>query len=60
MIGYGTKAIEIECPACKVGKGERCKRSRTDYQVCQARIDAAAKLTRDANQVKRRAESHLT
>ena len=42
----GIKAVDITCTTCGADSGERCG---TRGRLCQSRINAATKLTRDAN-----------
>lgn len=48
MTSVETSAVDIECPGCKTPVGARCPGG-----LCQARINAAAKKTRDENRALR-------
>jgi hypothetical protein len=42
------RAVDIVCPKCDMRRGERCNENGIGVDVCQARINLAVKLTKDA------------
>jgi hypothetical protein len=53
VLRVGTRAVDIDCPKCGRAAGTVCNGEGIGADMCQARINAAVKVTRERNRALR-------